>query len=270
MRTLDLGPHQYLEISGEALRDAARTAVLVAREGAPPEPFDVAVRAHRGHRVLTAGEDERWIASGIADTYTHLNARPTTVAASRQWPPSTTPIVQPSAIEIRQAMSGDPDRYEISFLVTSDSAMRGRLFQETKATLTPESWSTFLRQQVLPCLEGLPRPMRVALAVGGTSADASLSIAASADSGAFDDLPEEGGEVGAPIRQRELEDQLGSLVEAELVGSSPGQPICSQVRIIRLVRHGGSLPIGLYVGLPTDRRVHVSFTTEGVDVRALP
>lgn len=242
---------------------------MTAREGVPEGPYDVTVRASRGQRVLTPGDDEAWIAAGVTDSYAELSAQSLMVAASAQWPATPTTVIPPTLVEIRQATSGDPRRYDLTLLVTSDGRMRGRLFQETKATLTPESWDAFLRQQILPCLSGLPRPFRVALAVGGTSADASLGLAASADGGDLDHLPEEGGDEGAPIRLRELEGQLAALLDAELGATDPGEPVCSQVRIVRLVRHGGSLPVGLYVGLPSDRRVRAVLTPSGVEVTPL-
>ncbi|MFZ4485259.1 MAG: fumarate hydratase [Candidatus Nanopelagicales bacterium] len=255
----------FMEVSGEALRHASRTAVLAAREGAPGTSFDVTVHARRGRGVLTSGDDETWIAAGVADAYSELSATPTVVSASGQWPPADTVVHQPAILEIRQMTSGDADRYGISYLVTADGALRGRLFQETKATLNPSSWTEFLLSQVLPGLAGLPRPFRVALAVGGTSAEASLGTAASADARELDHLGEDGGEKGTPIRQRQMEAELAALLAAELRVPA-GEPVCSQVRIIRLVRHGGSLPIGLYVGLTTDRRIHAALTPRGIDV----
>lgn len=262
---VEMGSHVFMEVSGEALRHASRTAVLVAREDDPGTAFDVTVRARRGRGVLTSGEDETWIAAGVADAYRKLSATPTVVSASGQWPPTKAVVRQPAILGIRQATSGDAHEYRISYLVTTDGALRGRLFQETKATLNPSSWTEFLLNQVVPVLAGLPRPFRVALAVGGTSAESSLGTAASADARELDHLGEEGDEEGTPIRQREMEGEVSALLEAEL-GTPAGERVCSQVRIIRLVRHGGSLPIGLYVGLPTDRCIHAVLTPDGLDV----
>ena len=262
---VELGAHTFMEVSGEALRHASRTAVLAAREAAPGTSFDVTVRARRGRGVLTSGDDEKWIAAGVADAYNELSATPTVVSASGQWPPAETVVHQPAILEIRQTTSGDAHHYAISYLITTDGALRGRLFQETKATLNPSSWTEFLLNQVVPGLAGLPRPFRVALAVGGTSAEASLETAASADAREFDHLDDEGDEEGTPIRPQEMEAGLSALLEAEL-GAPAGEPVCSQVRIIRLVRHGGSLPIGLYVGLPTDRLIHAVLTPQGLEV----
>lgn len=260
-----LGRHTFMEVSGEALRFASKTAVLALRTGAGEQPFDVTVRARRGQRVLTPGADETWIAAGVADAYRELRASPTVVAASGQWPPTEVVVQQPIIIDLRQATSGDPHRYEISYLSADDASPRGVLFQETKATLNPISWVAFLRTHVVPSLRGLPRPFRVALAVGGTSAEASLGTAASADAGDLDHLYEVGDEAGTPIRQRALEAELAALLEEELGGQGP-DPVCSQIRIIRLVRHGGSLPIGLYVGLPGDRHSRVTLSPLGLDV----
>lgn len=265
MRVLEVGTHVFLEVSGASLREAARTAVIAAREDAAEAPFDVTVRARRGHRVLTKGDDEAWIAAGIGDAYAELAGLPTVVGASDQVPPSDTVLVQPAMIEVRQATSGDPLRYEISFMVTSDGRTRGHLFQETKATLNPSSWTEFLRAQVTPALAGLPRPFRVAVAVGGTSAEASLRTAARADARELDHLGEEGDERGTPIRLREMETELTELLDVELGGATSAS-VCSQARIIRLVRHGGSLPIGLYAGLPSDRRIRAILTPGGLDV----
>lgn len=269
MRTIALGRDQFLEIPGETLRDAACAAVLAIRDRTPGGVFDVTAWAIRGPGVLTPGEDEAWIAAGVAAAYEELEATSSVVGPSRHPSGEAALLRQPTLLEIRQATSGDPRRYQITLLLTSDGTPRGRLFQETKATLTPAAWTEFLRGQVLPCLVDLPRPFRVALAVGGTSAEAGLAAARRADGGELDHLPDVGGEEGSSLRLPDQESELGDLIE-EAFGGRETDRACSQVRIIRLVRHGGSLPVGLYVGLPTDRHVRVTLTSRGVDVSRDP
>lgn len=263
------GRLQFAEVSGDALHFASREAVLAARHGAAQSPFDVAVRVQRGHRVLSPGADECWIAAGVADAYRELGAESTIIApvgpdSSEQKFPGRV-----ANIHVLQALAGDPYRYDLSFHLSVDAQPRGRLFQETKATLNPASWNDFLRTQIIPALRSLPRPFRVALAVGGTSAEASLGTAARADAGEFDDLTEEGGDTGAPIRQRALEIECADLINEELC-SSATQLACDQVRVIRMVRHGGSLPIGLHIGLPGDQLVRVTLNSQGMKLVCTP
>ena len=268
MRIIDLGPHQFLEGPGETLRDATQAAVLTAREGMSGDVFDVAARGVRGPRVLTAGSDEAWIAAGIDAAYGELNASASVVTASDHLLDELPVPRQPALVEIRQATSGDPTQYSIDLLVTTDASPRSWLFQETKATLTPAAWGAFLRRAVVPRLIDLPRPFRVALAVGGTSAEACLATALRTEGGEFDHLPDVGDGMGAPIRLPMLEAELEAVVNDELSRHGTGGA-CSQVRIVRLVRHGGSLPVGLYIGLHTDRRVRVTLTPQGMDVTAI-
>lgn len=265
IREVVVGDRTFLEIPGDALRQASALAVRHCVQ--PGEACDVLISGSRGKHVLTPGEDEAWIAAGVRDAYRDLGATTTMVTPTSEHGAHDTPSSPPAQIEIRQEVHGGVQGYELGFLVTQDCQLRGRLFQETKATLNPESWSGFLRSILPPVLRDAPRPFRVNLAVGGTSAENALSVAARADRAEFDDLDGIGDDSGRPIRVREIEQELLEMIPELVEGNA--EAACSDVRVIRLVRHGGSLPIGLYVGYPDDRLVRLTLTREGAHLHSL-
>lgn len=270
-RTVQLGPHQFLEISGEALKHAAYEAVLAAHGGvacgdAGGGAVHVTLDCVRGLRVLTPGDDQSWLAAGAHAACQEI-ATPAGLraAAGATDSPLRPDRRTPMDIILRVATDGAPKRYEIEVLTTSDGMLRGHLFQQTRATLTPDAWREFVHEHVIPKVAELPRPFRLSLAIGGTSAEASIAAAARADSGAWDALAPGGDESGSPLRPVELERELHAALSDSLA-QTPGEVVCSQVRIIRMVRHGGSLPVALYCGLPSDRRARVTLDEDGAHI----
>lgn len=243
----EVGEHRFLEVDGALLRAAACAAVVTLAGDRAGLPFDVRVKARRGRMVLSSGEDGDLIARGVGDAYAVLASTSTRVEADGQ--PIANLAAAAMPVDIRQGGSSD-DQYEylIDLLVTEDAKLRGALFQEPPAILNPTAMANFLRTVIPGLVAGRPDPFRVTVVVGGTSAEAVLAMAAEADGGSFDDLPEERDDDGGPVRSRELERLLHAVAE-----EAGGLGSCSQARVIRGVRHGGSLPIGAYVGHADDQ-----------------
>ena len=80
----------------------------------------------------------------------------------------------------------------------------------------------------------------------------------------LDTLPTQGSEAGHAFRDVEMEKQVLELTRQNGIGAQfGGKYFCHDVRVIRLPRHGASLPVGIGVSCSADRQVLAKITPEG-------
>src|SRR5262249_33668785 len=83
-------------------------------------------------------------------------------------------------------------------------------------------------------------------------------------------LPDRGSEDGHAFRDREMEREIQKMTQSLGVGAQfGGKYFCHDVRVIRLPRHGASLPIGLGASCSADRQALGKITREGVFLEEL-
>jgi fumarate hydratase class I len=86
----------------------------------------------------------------------------------------------------------------------------------------------------------------------------------------LDALPTEGSEDGHAFRDLNMEQEVHKLTQSLGVGAQfGGKYFCHDVRVIRLPRHGASLPIGLGVSCAADRQALGKITREGIFLEEL-
>src|SRR5690606_38148098 len=108
------------------------------------------------------------------------------------------------------------------------------------------------------------------LVVGGTSAEACLKAVKLASARYLDELPTTGDETGRAFRDLELERQIFELAQRTGIGAQfGGKYFAHDVRVVRLPRHGASLPIGLGVSCSADRQAKAKITSEGAFIEEL-
>ena len=92
--------------------------------------------------------------------------------------------------------------------------------------------------------------------IGGTSVEMTMKTVKLASAHYLDALPTKGSEDGHAFRDLEMEQEVLKMTQATGVGAQfGGKYFCHDVRVIRLPRHGASLPIGLACrARPTARR----------------
>jgi len=104
----------------------------------------------------------------------------------------------------------------------------------------------------------------------GLSAEQNLKVAKLASARYLDTLPTEGSPSGHAFRDTDLEAQVLEMTRQFGIGAQfGGKYFCHDVRVIRLPRHGASLPIGLAVSCSADRQAKAKITADGVFLEQL-
>jgi fumarate hydratase class I len=128
----------------------------------------------------------------------------------------------------------------------------------------------FLKEKILTLGTAACPPYHLAIVIGGTSAELTLKTVKLASTRYLDDLPTKGSEDGHAFRDVGMEQDILKLTQSLGVGAQfGGKYFCHDVRVIRLPRHGASLPIGLGVSCSADRQALGKITREGVFLEEL-
>ena len=234
------------------------------------------VMGKRGQHVLTEsgqGSDERAIARGVYDAYTRLNLRYSQMAPTTTWEETNTGSNLPAQIELyADTAAGHETTYKFLFMAKGGgSANKSYLYQETKAVLNPDSMLAFLDEKLRSLGTAACPPYHLAIVIGGTSAEFALKTAKYASAKYLDELPREGSATTARgFRDVDLEERVLELTRNFGIGAQfGGKYFCHDVRVIRLPRHGASLPIAIAVSCSADRQALGKISPEGVFIEAL-
>jgi fumarate hydratase class I len=226
------------------------------------------VFAKKGQRVWTGFNDEEALSRGIYRTYTDENLRYSQNAPLTMYEEQNTGTNLPAQIDIA-AVEGD--EYKLLFLAKGGgSANKMFLFQETRAILNPTALPKWIGEKLRSLGTAACPPYHLALVIGGTSAEATMKTLKLATAGYLDNLPTKGNEGGSAFRDLELEDVVFKLSQRLGIGAQfGGKYFAHDVKVIRLPRHGASLPIGLGVSCSADRNILGKITHEGVFIEEL-
>ena len=225
------------------------------------------VVAKKGRHVFTEGGDEAAIASGIAA------------------PTQEEPALQPgcAALDVRgeehRRQSARADRHlrrgrgrlqvpvhgQGRRLGQQDLSLSGDAFDPDARSLI-----AFLKEKILTLGTSACPPYHLAIVIGGTSAEQTLKTVKLASARYLDALPTSGAPDGRAFRDLALEEEMHKLTQQLGVGAQfGGKYFCHDVRVIRLPRHGASLPIGLGVSCSADRQALGKITRDGVFLEEL-
>jgi fumarate hydratase, class I len=226
------------------------------------------IMGKKGARVLTDGDDEAALSEGARDAYLRRNLRYSQVAPLSMYEEKNTANNMPAQCEIYA--EGD-DAYKFMFMAKGGgSANKSFLFQATPSVLTRERMLAFLKEKVLTLGTAACPPYHLAIVIGGTSAELCMKTVKLASARYLDALPTHGSADGNAFRDLEMEQEILKMTQSLGVGAQfGGKYFCHDVRVIRLPRHGASLPIGLGVSCSADRQVLGKITKDGVYLEEL-
>ena len=229
------------------------------------------VMGKKGQHVLTESRDEASISRGVYDAFTKLNLRYSQLAAVTTWEEKNTGNNLPAQVEI-YSDSEHPDEYNFLFIAKGGgSANKSFLYQESKVVLNPTSFMNWLDEKLRSIGTAACPPYHLAIVIGGTSAEFTVKTAKLASTKYLDSLPTTGdAKTGRAFRDLELEAQVHKLTQNLGIGAQfGGKYFCHDVRVIRLPRHGASLPIAIAVSCSADRQAKAKITKDGIFLEQL-
>ena len=230
------------------------------------------IMGKKGRYVFTDGQeaysDEAALAQGARDAYLKKNLRYSQLAPLSMFKEKNTASNMPAQVEI---YADGEDAYKFLFIAKGGgSANKSFLFQATPSILTHDRMLAFLKEKVLTLGTAACPPYHLAIVIGGTSAELTMKTVKLASTHYYDTLPTSGSEAGHAFRDLEMEAEVLKMTQSTGVGAQfGGKYFCHDVRVIRLPRHGASLPIGLGVSCAADRQALAKITRDGVFLEQL-
>ncbi len=244
---------------------------VVAAEGELPTCQDTGtaiVVAKKGESVWTGANDAEYLSKGVFTTYQERNLRYSQVVPQTMLEEKNTGSNLPAQIDI-YAEQGN--KYEFLFVTKGGgSGNKTFLYQQTKALLTEDALSKFVKEKIKDLGTSACPPYHLALVIGGTSAEATLATVKKASAGYLDHLPTEGNDGGQAFRDLEWEEKVLKICQESGIGAQfGGKYFVHDVRVIRLPRHAASCPVGLGVSCSADRNAKAKITEEGIFLEEL-
>jgi fumarate hydratase class I len=226
------------------------------------------ILAKKGRCVWTQGGDESVLSKGIEKTYASDNLRFSQLAPIGMFEEKNTRSNLPAQVDI---LHTDGNEYHFLFMAKGGgSANKTFLHQGTPSLLKEELLLEYLDERIAALGTAACPPYHLAVVIGGTSAEANLKTVKLASARFLDDLPIAGDPRGHAIRCPEMENKILEMTQKRGIGAQfGGKYFCLDVRVVRLPRHGASLPIGIGVSCSADRQALGKITSEGVFLEQL-
>ena len=226
----------------------------------------------KGQRVWVEGDEEEAIAWGVHRTYTETNLRYSQMAPLSMFEEVNTGNNLPVQFDIMGAPGEHhADELRLMFVAKGGgSANKSFLFQETRAILSPDKLMNFLETKMKTLGTSACPPYHLAIVIGGTSAELTMKTVKLASCRWLDALPTSGSKAGHAFRDLEMEQNVLDISRRIGIGAQfGGKYFCHDVRVIRLPRHGASLPVGIGVSCSADRQILAKVTPDGVFLEQL-
>jgi fumarate hydratase class I len=226
----------------------------------------------KGQRVWVEGDEEEAISWGVHRTYTETNLRYSQMAPLSMFEETNTGNNLPVQFDIMASPGHDhADELHLMFIAKGGgSANKFFLFQETRAILNPDKLLGYLETRIKTLGTSACPPYHLSIVIGGTSADLCLKTCKLASTKYLDPLPTAGSKAAHAFRDVEMERQVLDLTRRIGIGAQfGGKYFCHDVRVIRLPRHGASLPVAIGVSCSADRQILAKLTPDGVFLEQL-
>lgn len=221
------------------------------------------VSGKKGENLLIEGDMFQAICTGIHDTWSRRNLRFSQMAPLTMYDEANTRTNLPAQIDV-EAVGGAA--LDLLFMAKGGgSANKTFLYQQTRRLLERERLLAFLGEKIRTLGTTACPPYHLAIVIGGLSAEQCLKTVKLASAKELDGLPTTGDETGRAFRDLELEADVLELTRNMGLGAQfGGRHFCHDVRLIRLPRHGGSLPVGLGVSCSADRQIRGRIDRDGI------
>jgi len=226
------------------------------------------IMGKKGQFVWTAGSDGEALSRGVFRTYAKDNLRFSQLAPRSMFDEVNTKTNLPAQIDL---YSQDGSTYDFLFLAKGGgSANKTFLIQSTPSMLREDLLMETLREKIKSLGTAACPPYHLAVVIGGTSAEQNLKTVKLASARELDTLPTKGNDLGHAYRDLKFEEKIHQMTRDIGLGAQfGGKYFCHDVRVIRLPRHGASLPIGIGVSCSADRQVRGRISKDGIFLEQL-
>ena len=222
----------------------------------------------KGQYVWTDGKDAAALSRGVMRTYTETNLRYSQMAPLDMFREKNTRTNTPAQIDL---YATDGNEYRFTFIAKGGgSANKTFLYQQTPATLRDDKLTAFLEEKIKTLGTSACPPYHLAIAIGGLSAEMTVQVVKKASIKDLDNLPTTGDETGRAFRDLAWEEKIHEMTRNIGIGAQfGGKYFCHDVRVVRLPRHGASLPIAIGVSCSADRQARAKITKDGIFLEEL-
>jgi fumarate hydratase class I len=226
------------------------------------------IMGKKGQYVWTDGTDKEQLSRGVFETYTETNLRYSQLAPISMFEEKNTGTNLPAQIDL-YAVNGD--EYNFMFVAKGGgSANKTFLNQAVPSVMTPERLVPAIEEMMLSLGTAACPPYHLAVVIGGTSAEETMKTVKMASTKYYDTLPTSGNEHGRAFRDLDMEAEILKVSQGLGIGAQfGGKYFCHDVRVIRLPRHGASVPIGIGVSCSADRQIKGKINKDGVFLEQL-
>ena len=227
------------------------------------------VIGYKGEKVFTNSDDNKHISLGVYKTYKENNLRFSQLAPLSMFNEKNTSNNLPAEINL---FASEGSEYKFAFVQKGGgSANKSFLFQATPAELNYKSLKEFLHKKIISLGTAACPPYHLSIVIGGTSAELNLKTVKLGSMRYLDELPNKGNhKSGHAYRDLEWEKIVLKMTQEMGIGAQfGGKYFCHDVRVIRLPRHGASLPIGIGVSCSADRQILGKINKNGIFVEKL-
>ncbi len=222
------------------------------------------IHGEKGQQVWTGFEDEEALARGVYNTFTQDNLRYSQNAPLNMYDEVNTKCNLPAQIDI-EATEGAEYKF-VMVAKGGGSANKTYFYPMTKALIQNENTLLpWLVEEIKHFGTAACPPYHICVVIGGTSAEKNLLTVKLGSIKYYDSLPTTGDETGRAFRDLDLEEKLQKKVQEIGLGAQfGGKYLAHDVRVIRLPRHGASLPVGMGVSCSADRNIKAKINKDGI------
>ena len=226
------------------------------------------VVAKKGSLIWTDFDDEEYLSKGIYRAFKENNLRYSQLAPLSMFEEVNTKTNLPAQIDI---YSSNNNEYSFLFVAKGGgSANKTFLYQATPSVIRTKQILDFLKPLIKNIGTAACPPYHLGIVIGGTSAELNLKTLKLATCKYLDELPSKGNNSGRAFRDKDMEIEVLNMTRSYGIGAQfGGKYFCHDIRVIRLPRHGASLPISIGVSCGADRQVKAKINENGVFIEKL-
>ena len=226
------------------------------------------VVAKKGSLIWTDFDDEEYLSKGIYRAFKENNLRYSQLAPLSMFEEVNTKTNLPAQIDI---YSSNNNEYSFLFVAKGGgSANKTFLYQATPSVIRTKQILDFLKPLIKNIGTAACPPYHLGIVIGGTSAELNLKTLKLATCKYLDELPSKGNNSGRAFRDKDMEQEVLNMTRNYGIGAQfGGKYFCHDIRVIRLPRHGASLPISIGVSCGADRQVKAKINENGVFIEKL-